>query len=177
MYRIILAMLLLGMMTAKTPASTTMPGGANQIVGVSGGMNKTLFNGLIRWKMTTIREALPSDRLGDPHQGMRWLVFLARCSNGSHSTYIGVPQLTLTDAQDNSYHSADSNTSPAPVDVIQGQPWQERMAVEVPPEFVPLKAVITDPSNASRFKAFRIAITSKDLPNSEPPSPTPSASP
>ncbi len=177
MYRIILAMLLLGMMTGQTPASTTMPGGANQVAGVSGGMNKTLFNGMIRWKMTTIREALPSDRLGDPHQGMKWLVLLARCSNGLHSSYIGLPQLTLTDAQDNSYHSADSNTSPAPVNVIQGQAWQERIAIEVPPEFIPIKAVITDPSNASRFKAFRIGIISKDLPKSDPASPTPSGSP
>ncbi len=176
MYRIISAMLLLAMMTGQTPAST-ISGGANQIAGVSGGINKTLFNGMIRWKMTTIREAQPSDRLGDPHPRMKWLVFLARCSNGLHSSYIGLPQLTLTDAQDNSYHSADSNTSPAPVNVIQGQAWQERIAIEVPPEFIPVKAVITDPSNASRFKAFRIAIASKDLPKSEPASPSPSASP
>lgn len=151
-------------LVAQAMAATPVPGGANQIAGVNGKMNQTLFNGMIRWKMTAIREPVPADNLGDPHSGMRWLVFVAKCSNGLHGTYIGLPQVTLLDAQDNSYHSEDHNTSPAPVNVIQGQAWNERLAVEVPADFAPTKAVITDPANALHFKAMRIAISPKDLP-------------
>jgi hypothetical protein len=167
MFRILVVLLAVStLFGGQASGATPKPraGGANQISGVEGGMNQTLFNGVIRLKLTQIRNAEPSDNLSGPDPGKKWMVFVFRCSNGLHANYIGNPTLTLNDAQDNSYASIDRFNSPVPINVIQGQAWTEKMPVEVSHDFVPVKAVLTDGANARIWKAFRVHIKATDLP-------------
>ncbi|MEO6835961.1 MAG: hypothetical protein ABI231_08655 [Candidatus Tumulicola sp.] len=138
-------------------ATATEPGGANQVRGVEGKVNQTLFNGTIRLKVMTVRNAESSDNLGDPHDGNRWVVIEARCSNGEpNGVYIGNLAIVLVNSAGDSAAGSDPNNKPAPQGPIQpGAGWNQRFAVEVPADFTTARMLITDPSTPG-FKAFRI---------------------
>lgn len=141
---------------ATTP--TPVPGGAYQTDGVSGTMSQTLFNGTLRLKGMSLKEAGPNDPIHPNGGDERALVFRGVISNGTKRENHGYFDATLVDA--------DGIT-------VKGRPLDSGWSVEpgaaarfvngfsVPPGFVPVRLVLIEA--ATTKGAFRIAIKPEDL--------------
>ena len=57
---------LAGAPAAVSAAPTPIPGGANQIAGVSGTLKTTFFNGKLRFRKFVLRKATPAEQTADP---------------------------------------------------------------------------------------------------------------
>lgn len=132
-----------------TVAMATEPGGANQLQGVEGKINQTLFNGTIRLTVMTVRNAENSDKLADPQDGNRWVVLEARGSNGKpHDKYFGQLHVSLVNAAGDSVPGEAYNDKPDNQGPFEpGASWHQRFAVEVPANFVLAKILVTDGDN------------------------------
>ncbi len=143
---------------AKT---TVVPGGANQTAGVSGTLSQVLFNGKLRLRGMTFKEAGATDKLVQPAQGgERVFVFRAVVSNG-------------TKREDHSYFNA--SLGDADGITIAGKLMDDGWSLEpgaaartgiefyVPSAFKPTKIVLIEAA-ASNAKAFRINLRASDLP-------------
>ncbi|HEX3464548.1 MAG TPA: hypothetical protein VHS78_10920 [Candidatus Elarobacter sp.] len=144
---------------------TPVPGGANQVGGVSGTLSQVLFNGTLRLRAMSLRDAVPADNVRPNAAGQRALVFRAIVSNGTKRENHGFFNAALSDA--------DGIT-------IEGRPLDDGwtlapaaathlgIAFSVPAGFVPTKLVLIQAA-VSRPAAFRIALRPTDL----GPAPTP----
>jgi hypothetical protein len=140
------------------PTATPVPGGAYQTNGVSGTMSQTLFNGTLRLKGMSLKEAGPNDPIHPNAGDERALVLRGIISNGTKHENHGYFEATLVDA--------DGIT-------VKGRPLDSGWSVEpgaaarfvngfsVPPGFVPVRLVLIE--SATNKGAFRIAIKPEDL--------------
>jgi hypothetical protein len=85
-----------------SPTATPMPGGANQVSGVSGKVGDTLFNGIVRLQVVEVRDATAADHpetmLASADQ--RVMVMTAVVRNGLHSNFIDLIRYSLADKDD-----------------------------------------------------------------------------
>jgi hypothetical protein len=90
MFRILVVLLTVSTLFGGQAFGATpkpIAGGANQISGVEGGMNQTLFNGVIRLKLTQIRNAEPRIISAVPIQGKNgWSSFFAAATDCTRTT-------------------------------------------------------------------------------------------
>jgi len=160
LFTMLLAFVLGGdaMRAIAAPKPTPVPGGAYQTSGVSGSMSQTLFNGTLRLKGMSLKEAGPSDNIHPNAGDERALVFRGIISNGTKRENHGYFDATLADA--------DGIT-------VKGRPLDSGWSVEpgaaarfvngfsVPPGFVPVRLVLIE--SATTKGAFRIALKPGDL--------------
>jgi hypothetical protein len=140
------------------PAATPVPGGAYQTNGVSGTMSQTLFNGTLRLKGMSLKEAVPSDNIRPNGGDEKALVLRGVISNGTKRENHGYFDAALVDA--------DGIT-------VKGRPLDSGWSVEpgaaarfvngfsVPPGFVPVRLVLIEA--ATTKGAFRIALKPGDI--------------
>jgi hypothetical protein len=77
------------------PAPTPVPGGANQLSGVSGGLASTLFNGKVRVRQMAMRTSTADEYT--PSGGQHGLVFSYLVSNGTSATRTGSFNASISD--------------------------------------------------------------------------------
>jgi hypothetical protein len=176
----LLAFVLGGDAATALAKPTPVPGGANQLSGVSGTLSQTLFNGTLRLHGMSLKDAGPADNVHPNAPGERALVFRAVVNNGTHHEDHGYFDATLADA--------DGIT-------VLGQPLDSGWSLEpgaaarlangfsVPAGFVPTKLLLVEAAHP-KARAFRITLKPGDLPaapgapgappapNAPPPAPT-----
>ncbi len=150
-------------------APTPVPGGANQTAGVSGSLSQTLFNGTLRIKSMSLKDAVPADHINPNAPGERALVFRAIVSNGIKHEDHGYFDASLADANGITIagRPLDSGWSLEPgaaAHVVNG--------FSVPRDFVPVRLVLIESAHP-KARAFRIAIHANEI----APAPAPAATP
>jgi hypothetical protein len=158
---------LLALVAALVPAGNTaafgatpspVPGGANQIGGVSGTMTQVLFNGKLRLRGMKFREAVEADR--EPAlAGGRAIVFAAVVSNGTQRATHGYFNATLADADGVTVNGRPLDSG---WDLEPGTAMRTAYGFQIPADFKPVRVVLieaTDPKSA-----FRITFRPTDLP-------------
>ncbi len=161
--RLVPVLLALAVGAAGGPAGavpTPVPGGANQINGVSGTMSQTLFNGMLRLRGMSLKDPVPADNMRPNAAGERAIVFHAIVSNGSHHENHGYFNATLADANGITVtgRPLDSGWSLQP-----GTAARAATGFSVPADFVPVRMVLIEAATP-KAQAFRIAIRPTDLP-------------
>jgi len=81
---------------ATAEAATPIPGGANQLKGISGGLAATLFNGKVRIRKMALRAATPAEYT--PDSGKTGLMFSFLVSNGTNKERSGQFSGAIVDA-------------------------------------------------------------------------------
>jgi hypothetical protein len=155
----LLAFLLGGESAPATAIPTPVPGGANQQAGVSGTFSDVLFNGRLRLRAMSLKDAVPADDEHPNKPGERAVVFHAIVSNGMHHEVHGYFNATLADAD-------GVTVTGRPLDdgwsLEQGAAARTATGFSIPADFVPIKLVLIEAA-VPNGKAFRITIRSKDL--------------
>jgi hypothetical protein len=155
----LLAFLLSGESTPAWAQPTPVPGGANQKAGVTGTFSQVLFNGRLRLRGMSLKDAVPADNMRPNAAGERALVFRVIVSNGTQRESHGYFDAALSDAN-------GITISGRPLDdgwtLEQGAAAREAIGFSVPADFVPTKLVLTTAA-APNEKVFRITIRSTDL--------------
>ena len=154
------AVLLGGDAATALAAPTPVPGGANQLAGVSGTLKQALFNGTLRLRGMSLKDAGPGDPIHPNAPGERALVFRAIVSNGIRHEDHGYFDATLADADGITVagRPLDSGWSLEPgaaAHVVNG--------FSVPAGFVPTKLLLVESAHP-KARAFRITIKPGDLP-------------
>lgn len=166
---LLLAFVLGGDALIASAAPTPVPGGANQTSGVSGSMSQTLFNGTLRIKSMSIKDAVPTDHINPNAPGERALVFHAIVSNGTKHEDHGYFDASLADANGITVagRPLDSGWSLEP-----GAAAHAVTGFSVPHDFVPVRLVLIESAHP-KARAFRIAIRPSDLGAAPAPAATP----
>jgi len=145
---------------SATAAPTPVPGGANQLPGVSGNLSQVLFNGTLRIRGMSLKNAVPSDNVHPNAAGERALVFRVIVSNGTHHEDHGYFDATLADANGITVtgRPLDDGWSLQP-----GAAARASTGFSIPADFVPTRIILIE---AAHFKAraFRISLRPRDLP-------------
>ena len=155
-----LAFLLGGEFMPASAIPTPEPGGANMQAGVSGTLSSVLFNGRLRLRAMSLKDAVPADNEHPNKPGERAVVFHAIVSNGMHHEVHGYFDATLVDAD-------GITVAGRPLDdgwsLEQGAAARTATGFSIPADFVPTKLVLREAA-VPNAKAFRITIRSTDLP-------------
>lgn len=153
--------------------SNPIPGGANQTAGVSGNMSQVLFNGKLRLRGMSLREAAPGEhysQLTPPADGQRAIILRMIVSNGTHRENHGYFNATLADANGITITGSVLDDG---WDLQPGAAARVSIGFIVPRDFVPSRIILIQAAEPHP-QAFRIAIRPGDLPA---PAPGPAASP
>jgi len=155
----LLALVLGGSALLANAAPTPVPGGANQTAGVTGALSQTLFNGTLRIKSMSLKDAVAADHINPNAPGERALVFRAIVSNGIKHEDHGYFDASLADANGITIagRPLDSGWSLEPgaaAHVVNG--------FSVPHDFVPVRLVLIESAHP-KSRAFRITIRPTDL--------------
>ena len=155
----LLAFVLGGNALLANAAPKPIPGGANQTAGVSGSLSQTLFNGTLRIKGMSLKDAGPADHINPNAPGERALVFRAIVSNGTKHENHGYFDASLADANGITIagRPLDSGWSLEP-----GAAARAVTGFSVPHDFVPVRLVLRE-SARPKDRAFRITIKPTDL--------------
>ncbi len=154
-----------------TPAvakPTPVPGGANQRAGVTGTLSSVLFNGTLRLKNMSLKDAVPGDNVR-PKPGERTLVFRVIVSNGTKHEDHGYFNAQLADADG---ITIEGRVSDDGWTLQQGQAARTMYSFSVPHDFVPAKLVLAEAAHV-KDPAFRITIRPSDLGAAPEPMPSP----
>jgi hypothetical protein len=146
---------------------TPIPGGANQTGGVSGNMSEVLFNGKLRIRGMSLREAAPGEHyaaLTPPAAGERAIILHMIVSNGTHHENHGYFGATLADANGITIPGSALDDG---WDLQPGAAARVAMGFIVPKDFLPTRIVLIQAAE-SHPHAFRIVIRPGDLPAGAP---------
>lgn len=142
-----------------TPKPSPVPGGADATTGVSGTLAQTLFNGTLRLRAMSLKDAAPADNVHPAAAGERAIVFHAIVSNGTHHENHGYFDATLSDAD-------GITITGRPLDdgwsLEQGAAARTATGFSIPSTFTPTKLVLREAA-APHDRAFRITIRTIDL--------------
>ncbi|MDQ2991748.1 MAG: hypothetical protein M3R30_02860 [Candidatus Eremiobacteraeota bacterium] len=145
---------LIGSGAAGAAVPKHVPGGANQVTGVSGTLSQTLFNGTFRLRAMSLGDALPTDNEHPNKPDERALVFRGIVSNGSHHERHGYFNATLSDADGITVEGRPLDDG---WDIAQGAAARFAIGFSVPAGFVPVKLVLVEAATQHE-KAFRITL-------------------
>jgi len=157
-----------------TPASSTpIPGGANQITALSGNVGQTLWNGMVRLKISEVRDATPADHPESlyPSASQKAMVITGVMKNGTSASFISFMSYTLADADDVTLgipsHLFKSGVS---VNIAQGAATKVQALFLVDKGYRPTKLLVQCETcgKPNRFKAFRLAIPAAGAPAAAP---------
>jgi hypothetical protein len=166
MFRLVLVALacvsLAAVPAVGAPTPTPIPGGANQVTGVSGKVGDTLFNGIIRLQVVEVRDATPADH---PETMMapadqRVMVMTTLVRNGLHQNFIDLITYSLADKDDVAYVIADHWIKPNPLNLPQGAAARQTAMFPVDKNYAPVKLLVQCATcNAqTHFVAFRVVL-------------------
>lgn len=150
--------------SAAFAAPTPVPGGANETGGVSGDMSQALFNGTLRIRGMSLKEAQPGEHYANltaPAAGQRAIILRMIVSNGTHRENHGYFDATLADADG---ITITGNVLDEGWTLQPGAAARVAIGFIVPNDFVPSRAVLIQAAQ-SKPRAFRIEIRRADLPS------------
>jgi hypothetical protein len=168
----LMTMLMLALFAARpaSAAPTPVPGGANQMKGITGTIHQTLFNGKLRLKSMSLREAVPADKeSGDP--GDNVLIFTWIFSDGISKHIYGNTSLQAADADGVTKNCSPVGVYGAYYSMQAGEAARLKIYCDFPPDFTPVKLLLI-PGDGP---AFRLNLKPSDVP--KPPAPAASATP
>jgi hypothetical protein len=160
---ILLALCLIGLGAAIASASPTpVPGGANQVNALSGKVGDTIFNGVLRVKVTELRDATAADnpdRL-HPSADQKVMVMTVLLRNGTQRDFIDLIEYTLADADDVSLAIPTSEVSNANLHIQQGAAARQTAMFLVDKSYVPTKVLVqcVSCSPSEHFKSLRFTV-------------------
>ena len=83
-------------MLALAATPTPIPGGANQLNGVTGTLSSTIFNGKLRFRKFVLRPSTPDEQKADPGSTALTLTYIV--SNGTSGHLAGSVPASMADA-------------------------------------------------------------------------------
>jgi hypothetical protein len=150
-------------------AATPIPGGANQLKGISGGLAATLFNGKVRIRKMTLRAATPAEYT--PDSGKTGLMFSFLVSNGTSKERSGQFSASIVDADAVTIDGGPLHVYDAYYSLQPGAAGHATLRFIVPSGFKAVKILLQDEGSPTG-PVFRINLKAADLPAA----PTPAAS-
>jgi hypothetical protein len=150
---------------AATP--TPMPGGANQIKGVTGSLSATIFNGKLRFKNFVLRTSTADEQRPDPGGMALTLTYVVL--NGTSANAYGAVSASMADADGVVVNGRPSGVYGAYFSLEPGAGARGTLLFSLPAGFVPVKILLVPPLGV----AIRLNLKSSDLPAAPLPSPSP----
>jgi hypothetical protein len=152
-------------------APTPMPGGSNQLKGLEGTLQSTLFNGKMRVRKMQLRLSTPDEQSSSAGETAMTFVYLA--SNGTNSDRHGAFGADLVDGDGVVISGRPTSVYATYYSLIQGAVARGTIGFHVPSGFTPVKIVLRDGYDSD--PVYRINLKPSDIPAA--PTPTPTASP
>jgi hypothetical protein len=157
------AALTFGALSMSSPAlvnaaPTPIPGGANQLKGVTGGLSSTLFNGKMRIRQMQLRPATATE--ASPAAGQTAVAFVYLVSNGTSAARSGNFTASMVDSDGVAVNGHSTNVYSAYYSLQPGVPARGTIAFVLDGGFTPVKILLTDGNGP----AFRINLKPADLP-------------
>ena len=154
--------------STASAAPTPVPGGANQLNGVSGTLSSTIFNGKLRFRKMLLRTSTPAE--ATPDAGGMALTLTYIVSNGTAKNIYGNVGASMVDADGIAVAGHPLGVYGAYYSMPPGAPVRGTISFVLPAGFVPVKILLV-PGDGP---AVRINLKASDLPAAAPaPSPTP----
>jgi hypothetical protein len=147
--------------SAAGGTSTPMPGGANQLKGLSGTMASTLFNGHIRIKKMSFRAATTEEVT--PQSGQTGIVFSCIVSNGTNDRRTGYLNASLADADGIVLNSYGGDPEESLYTLEPGAAARQSFRFTLKDGFKPVKVFLVEQANGTQ-PVFRITVKAADLP-------------
>ena len=148
--------------SAAGGTATPMPGGANQLKGLSGTMASTLFNGNIRIKKMSFRAPTPKDDMG-LQAGQTGIVFSCIVSNGTNDRRTGYLNASLVDADGIVLNSYGGDPEESLYTLQPGAAARQSFRFTLKDGFKPVKVFLVEQANGTQ-PVFRITVKAADLP-------------
>jgi hypothetical protein len=146
---------------AAHAAPTPIPGGANQVSAISGTVGQTVFNGVLRINVSTVRAATP-DEIAKvlPNPGQKVLAFSVLLRNGTPRDFIDLVEYTFADKDDIAVSVPTADYTNANLHIQQGAAAKQDALVPVDKDFVPTKLIVkcTTCGAKSAFRTVRVSI-------------------
>lgn len=138
---------------------TPVPGGANQVSGLSGKIGQTVFNGVLRVQVTQLRDATAADHPEQllPSADQKVMVMTVILKNGLHDEFIDLISYTLADSSGVTFKIPSNDITPSNLDIQQGGTARQKALFIVDPSYKPVKVIVQCDSCSSslHFKAIR----------------------
>jgi hypothetical protein len=150
-----------GALQAVAATPTPVPGGANQLSGVSGGLGSTLFNGKVRIRHMALRPSTADEYT--PSGGQHGLVLTYLVSNGTSKERAGTFSASISDADGVVVDGKPVSVYSAYYSLIPGAAAHGTIQFILPADFKPVKIVLTDQGGPAG-PAFRILLQPTDVP-------------
>jgi hypothetical protein len=147
---------------AVSAAPTPIPGGANQVNAIDGKVGDTIFNGVLRITVQTVRDATADDHpekmLPGPNQKV--MVMNVSLRNGTHSDFIDLLSYSLADTDDVVFQIPSNWIIPGNLHIIQGAAARQNAMFLVDKDYKPTKLIIQcgTCSSATHFRSLRLTI-------------------
>ena len=158
------ALIVLALTAPAAANPTPVPGGANAVHAVSGKLGDTVFNGVLRIKVTDLRETTdPADlEYVNVSGGKKVMTFTSFLRNGVDDNFIDLVTYTLADKDDVAVDVPSSNMHPGNLNILQGAAARQRAVFVVDHDFVPVKMIVQCATcgKSTRFKPVRFTIPS-----------------
>jgi len=142
--------------------ATPVPGGANQLAGVSGGLTSTLFNGKMRIRKMQLRASTAAE--ASPGAGQTALTFVFLVSNGTNAARSGNFTASIVDADGVAVNGHSVSVYSAYYSLQPGVPARASIYFVLPTGFTPVKILLTDGNGP----AFRVNLKPSDIPAAAP---------
>jgi hypothetical protein len=124
-------------------APTPIPGGANGISAVSAKLGTTVFNGMLRVKITTLRAASADEKPdSNPTADQKVMFFESLLSNGTHDDFTDLITYTLADKDGISVQIPTNALKHANLHILQGASERQSEIFSVDKDFVPTKLIV-----------------------------------
>ena len=153
--------LTIGMLSPAGAAPTPIPGGANGVSAVSGTVGSTVFNGMLRVKITALRAAGEAEK---PDTNLtadqKVMYFESLLSNGTHEEFTDLVTYTLADKDGVSVAIPTNALKHANLHILQGASERQSEAFPIDKDFVPVKLIVqcSTCGGHSGFRAIRFTI-------------------
>lgn len=151
----------ISLLAQASAAPTPIPGGANGVSAVSANLGTTVFNGMLRVKITSFRAA-NANEIPDtnPTANQKVMFFESLLSNGTHDDFISLVTYTLADKDGISVEIPTNALKHANLHILQGASERQSEAFAVDKDFVPTKLIVqcSTCGDHSAFRAIRFTI-------------------
>lgn len=149
-----------GIAAGATPKPVA--GGANQVSAVTGKLGQTVFNGVLRVKITALRDATAADhpeKLQAP-AGKRVMVMTVLLKNGAQADFVDLINYTLADADEMTFEIPSYMITPANLHIQQGAAARQTALFAVDQNYKPTKLLVQCPScsHSEGFRPIRFAV-------------------
>jgi hypothetical protein len=153
--------IILALLAPAGAAPTPIPGGANGVSAVSGNLGSTVFNGMLRVKITTLRAATASEAAeAGPNADQKAMYIESLLSNGTHDDFTDLVTYTLADKDGVTVAIPTNALKHANLHILQGASERQSEAFALDKDFVPTKLIVQCATCGAHtgFRAIRFTV-------------------